>query len=213
MRKMMFIAVALVCAMSVQADIIANLLVNSGFESDPYDTGWTGILGGGGRVEGGAEGGAVNSGAQAVIFDFQDMGPWAFFGLQQNVAVTAGETYELDGFVNILNTAPIIGKLEWTWRDSGGGDLGSGGTPDYTGDAGTWTYQDMVMSELVAPTGAVSIDVKVVAGSIGTTVGWNAVTFDDISFGQQAIPEPATIGMLGLGCVGVFLMRRRMVQI
>ena len=176
MKKVLVLALMLM-AVCVQAEVDSNLLVNGSFESDPYDAGWAAVMGNARE-----ETGQVKTGAKAVIFDIADVGAWTFYGLEQKVNVTAGETYELDGFLEVVGSPDILGKVEVLWLDVVGETISKDETPDHKD--GGWVYQDIAALTMVAPARAVNAAVRIVAGTTSDVAGWTAVVFDDISFGK-----------------------------
>jgi len=94
----------------------------------------------------------------------------------QQLAVTAGATYLFSGWVNAPPTADAFTfEFQILWR-SGGKVLGTASIARYTDDtAGLWQE---AAGAAIAPAGATAARIKMQAGSLGTTL-----YVDDLSFG------------------------------
>ena len=101
----------------------------------------------------------------------------------QQLVVTAGATYAFSGWVNAPTTADAFTfEFQIVWR-SGAKVLGTASIKRYTDDtAGLWQE---AAGATVAPAGATAARIKMLAGSLGTTL-----YVDDLSFGL-ASAEPA----------------------
>lgn len=157
-----------------------NLLANPGFELDADGNGRPDAWSNGNlftRSNGAAHGGTFAGRFLSTANKRQTS--------YQQVSVAGGGAYDVSGWVNIPTTGDAFTfQLKVQWR-AGSGQLGSVVLRRYTDDtAGAW--QEMSGS-LVAPAGATTARVQMLAGSLNATV-----YVDDFSFmaGDEPPPPP-----------------------
>lgn len=157
-------------------------VINGGFETGDF-TGWTTNPAGSGSLFG-VDPGAANFGSFGAYFGAVDGIPDEIF---QNVGATNGASYVLTVWVN--NQGATGGdNIEIQWE---GGDVYN--APGPVG----WTALNFnVTAHSAAP------EVR-----IGSYDGPDFHYVDDVSL--TPVPEPATLGALGLGAVALILRRRR----
>lgn len=133
--------------------------------------------------------------------------------LYQDVPATPGLRYNLSGWAGAEANILVQGaEIALEFLDGGGAVIGGDVVnlmPTLTVDNGlAFDYKQYTASG-VAPAAAVSVRSR--ASMIGATGnpagGGQAFVVDD--FVLTAVPEPATLGLLGLGFVGLTAMRRR----
>ncbi len=180
----------------------ANLLLNPGFEAGDLSS-WTQ----GGWYTG--MGGDAHSGSYgaARAIDSSIVGE-NYFVAEQFVPVTGGLFYDFSGWLRIAGTPNASESfLELRWLDAGSGSLGQFGT---TPLAVAQDYTQYSLLGYQAPGAAVQARIALVVHTTGGAITDNSWhTFDDISF-AQAIPEPASMTLMGLGALGLLGLRRRM---
>ena len=135
----------------------------------------------------------------------QLVGASQFAGVFQNLnqTITPGQIIEFSGWARNASGAPFNAtqeiKLEWQ---------GSPNPPQNRLDVLTLgsDYEQFTHTG-VAPAGTTGLVVTYALSSFGAGQGDALIHLDDITV--TIVPEPATVGMLGLGC-GLFgLVRRR----
>jgi hypothetical protein len=96
-------------------------------------------------------------------------------GIKQSVAgLTAGATYHLSGFVNIPSTTDAFTfQLQVIWKDSTGATISTAIVKTYTAATTGW---DQASAALVAPTGTVKADVRMVVSNLNATIYVDDVT-------------------------------------
>ncbi len=188
----------------------ANLIVNGGFE-DPVTYDGPPFVGSWEGFSGSASAGAGNSaamprtGAQALdVAIFGEANTFA--GVFQDVdGLIAGQTTLFSGWHLSLGDVGGI-EIRIEWRDSVT-DTEIARTANLTPIIGN-SYEEFSLSAIV-PTGADTARVVYVLQSFGA--GPNQQVFvDDVSFVVDAlVPEPTTLGLIGLGGLMLFRLRRR----
>jgi len=184
----------------------ANLLVNSGFESgdmsswNPGGPGW--------RTS--SYGADMHSGTYGLVDDVQSTDSTEWRVIDQAVAVTAGQSYDVDAYLKGVSIQSGVSEswLELAWVNGSGGWVSSFQTTHLTADS-DWTL--MSGTDLVAPVGSVTADVRLVTHQIAGQApsGTSYHMFDDVSFGAS-VPEPGTLGCIGLGSlIGLIVLRRQ----
>ena len=206
MRKNLLAAIVLftVCASQASAQ---NLVENPGFEDPTVTTGsandvWF-------RFGSGANGVSSESTAMPRTgsrhIALQLVGANQFAGVFQNLnqTINPGDIVEFSGWARNASGAPFAAtqeiKLEWQ---------GTPNPPQNRVDVLTLgsDYEQFTHTG-VAPAGTTGLVVTYALSSFGAGQGDALVFLDDISV--TIVPEPATVGMLGLGS-GLFgLLRRR----
>jgi len=135
--------------------------------------------------------------------------------LYQDVPATVGARYKLTGWAGAeANFLTQGAEIALEFLDGGGSVIPASGQvvnllPTLTVDNGLlFDYKEYTASG-IAPAGAVSVRSR--ASMIGALAnpagGAQAFVVDDFSL--TVVPEPATIGLLALGFVGLTTMRRR----
>ncbi len=134
--------------------------------------------------------------------------------LWQDVAGTAGNVYTLDGWAG--GEANHLAESHWfslIFLDANMTVIGSAGLQlDSTllVDNGlTFRYKEYSVSA-TAPTGTAFVrsDVAMINGSNNPLGGGQAFVVDDFTLTSEAVPEPATMSVLGIGAL-VALARKR----
>lgn len=133
--------------------------------------------------------------------------------LYQDVPATPGIRYDLSGWAGAEAAFLAQGaEIALEFLDSGGSVIGGSVVnllPTLTVDNGLAFDYKQYTASAVAPAGTVSVRSR--ASMIGALAnpagGGQAFVVDD--FVLTAVPEPATLGLLGLGFVGLTAMRRR----
>lgn len=199
MKLRAVLAVGMAVALAGAAS--ANLLTNPGFETGDF-TGWNAggyYAGTGGDAQSGTYGGAY------YVAPSQAGG--SYFILDQIVPITEGLSYDASCWMRYAGTANNSEQfLEIQWINASGIMWGSGsGT---TPVSGPQSYTQYSLNELIAPAGALSANVRAVVHTTDTTTDNAWHTFDDFSF-AESIPEPATIGLTGLGIALAIYLKRR----
>lgn len=133
--------------------------------------------------------------------------------LYQDVPATPGLRYDLSGWAGAeANFLAQGAEIALEFLDGGGSVIGGQVVnllPTLTVDNGMpFDYKKYTASG-VAPAGSVSVRSRAsMIGAMGNPAGGGqAYVVDD--FVLTAVPEPATLGLLGLGFVGLTAMRRR----
>ena len=183
----------------------ANLLTNPGFENGDL-SGWS-LWGPGFRSS--TWPGDVHSGADGCVNDVDNSPGDEWRGIFQTVDVTAGQTYEYTAYLkgaNIENTKSES-WLELQWFDNSGSQISQVQSTHMTADQ-DWTLTGS--DSYVAPVGAVTASVRWIvhkdpAQTLDNT-DWHIA--DDFTF-DQAVPEPAAAGLLGIGLLAVVHFRSR----
>jgi hypothetical protein len=184
-----------------------NLVENPSFEDPTVDMGsandvWF-------RFGSGAGGTSTEStvaprtGARHIAL--QLVGTNQFAGVFQNLnrLVNPGDVVTFSGWARSASTAPFAAtqeiKLEWQ---------GTPNPPQNRVDVLTLgsSYEQFTHMG-VAPAGTTGLVVTYAISSFGAGQGDTTVHLDDITV--TLIPEPATVGMFGLGALGLVRMARR----
>lgn len=135
--------------------------------------------------------------------------------LYQDIPATPGLRYNLSGWAGAeANFLAQGAEIALEFLDLGGAIIPASGQvidllPTLTLDNGLAFDYKLYTASGVAPAGAVSVRSRVsMIGAMGNPAGGGqAYVVDD--FVLTAVPEPATLGLLGLGLVGLTAVRRR----
>ena len=196
MKKLLFLVIALLLVSPAMAS--ANMLVNPGFEvsdeNQGYMSGWTDDWGN--NIFSTTD--QPHSGLRAAANSWDG-------GKYQDVAITAGEQYQLTGFVYIptgTTTTPWGSFIGIKWLRSNDSMVGiweQGDFASMTRDQ----YNQGDSGFLTAPDGAVKARIRFGTWANDTLVGPVAPTdFDDFDF--EAVPEPSSLMLLLTGITGIF---------
>lgn len=198
----------------------ANLLVNAGFEDDPFagaevggaGIGWT-PFGGVFRIQGqppigpaGAHGGTVALKVFGVA------------GVHQTFAASAGQTW--DGGAWVLNdSADAMGggqvaAVNIEWLDAGGNTIDFISNGSFNCNAGDcsaapldiWTLQTI---SGVAPAGTASARLTLITGDFLPGGAGGAPRYDDAFFAQRVVPIPGALLLFGPALLGLMGFRRK----
>ena len=141
------------------------------------------------------------TGAQSLEVAIDNVGN-SFAGVFQDVSVTAGDMVNYSGWhKSLLDGGGIEIRIEW--RDSVN-DVEISRTPNSTPMPGT-EYELFSYDEVV-PAGADTARAVYAIQSFGGVVN-QQLFLDDFSF--TAVPEPASLGLLGMGLCMLLGLRRR----
>jgi hypothetical protein len=186
-----------------------NLFANPGFEdpitSDgpPFVGFWEGFSGGAGAFAANATT-APRSGAQHLELTINNTDN-TFAGVFQDVVVTPGQAVTFSGFHSTPGALLLDNEMRIEWRNSVTNTEVSR-TPNIGPDPALNQYVPFQL-DAVVPAGA---DLARVVYAIQTFSGDPANTgtifIDDVSF--VVVPEPASLGMLSLGAIGLIRRRR-----
>lgn len=194
-------------------------LVNGGFESGDT-TGWTTTLSGGSAV---ASTAYAKSGTYSLALDSTGAGAWSSPNVDQTFAYGPGTEVNLSGYILQPAGSPItdasFGLFKIEFVNGTGGILEpasvsigtSAAAPFFGAESGvvnagsatdTWIFNE---TQAVAPAGTASI--RFLALNVNQGVAPSPIYFDDIAV--SVIPEPATVGLFGLGALGAWIIRRK----
>lgn len=178
----------------------ANLLTNPDFESGDL-TGWA-TFGQGWRT---GSGGDAHGGTWGVVCDVLSTDGDEWRGLLQAVPVSEGQLYEYLAYQRIVIPESSESWLELQWLNDVGGVISQTQTVHLSAEQ---SYTLTGFEPLMAPGGAVTASVRaIVHMTSAPAVNGDFHTFDDFSF--QAVPEPGTLALLGLGAVAGIAWRHR----
>jgi hypothetical protein len=194
MKKLLILVVALLLVSPAVAH--ANLLVNPGFEStgeQGHTTGWY-----------------VDYGSN--IFGAEDnplSGSWNARnyndgGMAQDVAVTAGEAYQLTGWAYIptgTGGSPWGTYIGVKFKRANGSTTASWEKADFASEPRD-QYNMADSGLLVAPEDAVTATVRFGTWASDPYLPVAPTDFDDFAF--EAIPEPSSLMLLLTGITGIF---------
>jgi hypothetical protein len=203
------VAMLVVIAAQVSAQ---NLVLNPGFETAGANSSlaadWTVDTVAGGPVYGVR----TNDNPHSGSFNFEaylastGAGPVVQFN-QSGVPVTAGDAYNFSFYADRLaGSAGDVEQYNIQYFNAGSGFVGQTG---YQGFApGANVYAETVVTNLVAPAGAVTAQIFIHnAGAAAPSLS-ATIDYDDVSF-SSAVPEPTTVTLVGLGLVGAVLGLRK----
>jgi len=213
-------AILAVCAGTVQADAIA--LVNAGFENSggtPDDgSGMDMVLNGWSFLGGGTATGVHNPSAYQIAAEahkgtycaFVNAGNWGGAGPVQQITTStyqANTTYTLTAYVAYRNDHsdhPIDAELQLWDVDTAGQHFSVASSVLDITAAGEW--QLITASFTTGTTDTCLGDHIAIRFNLVNSVEGQLLV-DDVTL--DAVPEPATMSLLGLGSLGMLLRRKR----
>ncbi|MEP7366258.1 MAG: DUF642 domain-containing protein [Acidobacteriota bacterium] len=211
MIKNVSLALVAVLALTQSPLLAANLLVNGGFET-PVIAGGPGYL----QIDFGSEPGGFGWTVTTNSVDIVENGPYGTFiegvqgldliglgstgGITQTFATTSGLTYLLLFYYSdnpgngdpSAATVTIIDGSNTLLSDSVAHSLATLGTPDW----------QVYSATFVATGTSATITFDSIPGG-----GSGGIFLDGVSVEQ--VPEPATIALMGVGLLGLGVLRRR----
>ncbi len=197
---------AVTAGLMLAAGIAQADLVNPDFEAGDF-TGWTVDGSGLWRIGTGADN-HTPAGDFGAVFDAVTTieAPFPkFFVLQQELPAAPGETWSASVWIRTVNLQGANASESWLelqFWDSGAGVLGQGQSAHV---AANQEFTQMFVNDLVAPAGTVQVSVRGVVMVSDVPGDTEFHIFDDF----QAIPEPATAGLMIIASAGLLFMRRR----
>ncbi len=209
MRKKLATAVAVLAVFAMTGIANANLLTNGDFENT-NTTSWTHWAWGAGWSEHTVKSPAVG-GNDTLLLNVGNAWYNGGGGAYQTVEATAGTTYSLTVDSGAEGWWQPTGEMALIWFD-GTGTNEISKSSRYTVDPavyGTNTFDTLMPMENyeligLAPAGAEFVKVEF-ASRMPDGVG-GTITFDNAVL--EVIPEPATLGLLGLAGMGLWIRRR-----
>ena len=205
---------AAVLSLGLGASVSAqNLLTNPGFENGNLDGFITFDTSDGGippnnsfRISEGAD---ANSGTFGLVSDVLASQPVAIRGVQQSVTtgITPGQIFNASVFIRGISINDSSAFLEFVFLDASG-DAIAGTTVQ---SAAVVADQDFTLASVLnqtAPADAAGIRIGgIVTQSGPPSDGADFFAFDDFSL--TIVPEPASLGLLGLGALCLLSRRHR----
>jgi hypothetical protein len=195
------VAVAFMVMMTVAAS--ANLLANPGLENGDL-TGWSTF---GANWRASSWPADVHNGSWSVLDEVQstDVDEWR--GLYQLVPVGGGLSYDYTAYEKTFNVESGKSEswLELQWFDSLGNQISQWQSDHVTADQG---FTLIGTNGIVAPLNAVTASVRAITHMQSAPTDTDYHMFDDFSL-TESVPEPTTLGLLGLAIGALAVMRRR----
>jgi hypothetical protein len=132
--------------------------------------------------------------------------------LSQMVAATPGKTYVLTGWAggeaNLLKTSTNFAITFFNGATNLGGSLLPLDATLLVPNGQAFNYKQYSVTAVAPPTTtSVKVSASLVGGLNNPAGGGQAFVVDDFSL--VAVPEPATVGLMGLGLMGLAALRRR----
>ncbi|MFH0953989.1 MAG: PEP-CTERM sorting domain-containing protein [Verrucomicrobiota bacterium] len=177
----------------------ANLLTNPGFETGDL-TGWDAA---GWYTQ---TGGDAHSGTWGAGYHVLSGAPNNdFYVALQYVPVTANASYDFAGWLRFAGLNESESFLEVVFIDN----LGAwGGQYQSVHQTTTEGYTLYSITNMIADGDAVTARVAAVVHTTALTTDQSWHNVDDMSF-DQTIPEPTTLGLLGMAVAGMIVLRRK----
>lgn len=212
-RKHLAFVVACVIGFAAASTLAQNVINNPGFETaptaPPTPNDWQYFGPGSGRDSTNPHNGSFEA-------DLNNVTPGNNANVQEQTAfgsVTAGLQYTLSFYSEFQGVGGGIGQAQFEFMNSTGGILP--GYPQFinlpttASDFGIPAGYQLTTQEFTAPANASAVFLSFNAVTGANTGDTSHAYVDDVSVAAPAVPEPASLGVLGVGVVALLGRRRR----